>query len=140
MICKKNSPEVGITGLNSISETEAEVMNIAWKYKSFSVRQIYEELLKKEIMEKDHDYIPYSTIVSAVSSLTKKGILRKSKGKKTYIYTPVIEREKLAGSIIKTVGERLLDGTLNNLVSRLIEKPESISLQEIKKYLDKIPK
>lgn len=135
---KKNSPEYGINSLNSISEIEVEIMKLAWKYKSMTVREAYEELLKKEFKEKTYGFIPYTTVMSTITTLTQKGLLRQDKDAKTYTYTPMVGKKELANNIVKSVSEKLLDSALGSLVSRLIEDPKNISMEEIKKYLDEI--
>jgi predicted transcriptional regulator len=138
MVKKKNSPEYGINGLNSISEIEVEIMKLAWKYKSMSVREAHEELLKKEFKEKNQGFIPYTTVMSTITTLTQKGLLRQDKDAKTYMYAPMVGKKELANNIVKSVSEKLLDSALSSLVSRLIEDPKNISMEEIKKYLDRI--
>ncbi len=46
---KKKSQEIGISGLNSISHLEAEIMQIIWEKLKISVREVHEIMLKKEI-------------------------------------------------------------------------------------------
>ncbi len=135
---KKQSPEYGINGLNSISEIEVKIMEIAWKYKSLTVREAYEELLRGEIKQKNHGFIAYATVMSNMTTLTQKGLLKQDRDAKTYIYSPAIGKKELANDIFKSVSEKLLDSALGSLVSRLIEDPKNISMEEIKKYLDKI--
>ena len=49
---RKKTEEVGIRGLQSISDLEVDIMNIVWEKKQITVREVHEILLKKEIAKK----------------------------------------------------------------------------------------
>ena len=135
---KKRSPETGITGLNSISNLEAEIMQIIWNNKKISVREVHEIMLKKELEKKEHGFIPYTTVMSTMAALADKGLLKQDKSSKTYVYSANIDRKELSKNIIKSVAEKLLNGSSNLLVSKFLANEGNISLDGIKKLLDDI--
>ncbi len=44
---RKKTEEVGIRGLQSISDLEVAIMQIVWESKKITVREVHERLLKK---------------------------------------------------------------------------------------------
>jgi predicted transcriptional regulator len=135
---KKKSKEIGISGLNSISALEAEIMKIVWNKKSITVREVHEIILLSEIGKKEHGFIPYTTIMSTMTALADKGLLKQDKSSKTYIYSASIDKKELSSSIIKSVAEKLLNNTSNELVSKFLSNSNNISIEGISKLLKKI--
>ena len=135
---RKKSEEMGITGLNSISNLEAEIMKIVWEKESASVREVHEIMLKKEMAKKKKGFIPYTTIMSTMTLLSEKGLLKQDRSSKTYLYSASINRSELSKNIIKTVAEKLLNNSSNNLVSSFLGNNKNLSLKEIYKLLEEI--
>ena len=82
---KKKSEEIGINGLNSISNLEAEIMKIIWEKGKVTVREVHENMLRKEIESKEQGFIPYTTVMSTMTTLAEKRLLKQDKTAKTYI-------------------------------------------------------
>jgi predicted transcriptional regulator len=119
---KKKSKEIGINGLNSISTLEAEIMKIIWEKKNITVREVHEILLKKEMGKKEHGFIPYTTVMSTMTALAEKGLLKQDKSAKTYIYSARVDKKELSKSIIKSVAEKLLGSTSNETITKLLHE------------------
>lgn len=120
---KKKSAEIGINGLNSISNLEANIMKIVWEKEQTTVREVHELMLRKEIEMKKNDFIPYTTVMSTMNTLADKGLLKQDKSSKTYIYSPAVSEKELAKSIIKSVADKILNGTgTRKKVDKLIEE------------------
>jgi predicted transcriptional regulator len=132
---KKNSSEYGINGITSISDLEVEIMKIIWKKGKTTVREVHEELLMKETREKTKGFTPYTTVMSILSTLADRGILRRDKSAKTYIYSPIVDQIELTKSIINTVSNRLLDRSSRELVSNFLSKLEKLSKEDMEKFL-----
>ncbi len=108
---KKKSEEIGIYGLNSISNLEANILKIIWDCGKAKVRQVHEIMLKQEIGKKQNGFIPYTTVMSTMNTLAEKGLLKQDRSAKTYIYSPAVTKTELAKNIIKSVAEKILEGT-----------------------------
>jgi BlaI family transcriptional regulator, penicillinase repressor len=132
---KKKSEEIGISGLNSISHLEAEIMQIIWENIKITVREVHEIMLKKEIEKKEQGFIPYTTVMSTMATLAEKGLLNQDKSSKTYIYYAAVDRKKLSKNIIKTIAEKLLDGGSKKEIIDFIEDEKNISKESIDKML-----
>lgn len=135
---KKKSEEIGINGLNSISNLEADIMKIVWERKKVTVREVHEYMLRKEIENKKEGFIPYTTVMSTMTTLAEKGLLKQDKSSKTYIYSAAIDNKELSKSIIKSVAEKLLEEPARKIISNFFEDSSRISLHGIEKLLKEI--
>jgi len=135
---KKNSDEIGVRGINSISNLEADIMKIIWDKGPISVREVHEIMLRKEMEDKEAGFIPYTTVMSTMTALAEKSLLRQDKTAKTYIYTAVIDRRELSKNIIKSVADKLLTEELTEMVSVFLSDEKNISASGIKKLLKEI--
>lgn len=135
---KKKSEEIGINGLNSISNLEADIMKIVWERKKVTVREVHEYMLKKEIESKEEGFIPYTTVMSTMTTLAEKGLLKQDKSSKTYIYSAAVDNKELSKSIIKSVADKLLEDSSKKLISNFFEDSSKISAEGIEKLLKEI--
>ena len=132
---KKKSEEIGISGLNSISHLEAEIMQIVWEKFKISVREVHEIMLKKEMKKKEQGFIPYTTVMSTMATLADKGFLKQDKSAKTYIYSAAVDRKELAKSIIKSIIEKLLNGSSKKEITDFIKNEKNITKESIDNML-----
>ncbi|MHB1376367.1 MAG: BlaI/MecI/CopY family transcriptional regulator [Candidatus Humimicrobiaceae bacterium] len=135
---KKKSEEIGINGLNSISNLEADIMKIVWERKKVTVREVHEYMLRKEMESKQEGFIPYTTVMSTMTTLAEKGLLKQDKSSKTYIYSAAVNNRELSKSIIKSVAEKLLEESSKKIISNFFEDSHNISTESIEKLLKEI--
>lgn len=137
---RKKSEEIGINGLNSISNLEAEIMKIVWEKGKITVREVHEIMLRREVEKKEKGFIPYTTVMSTMTTLADKGLLKQDKSAKTYIYSAAMNKKQLSKSIIKSVANKLLDNQTKNLVTGFLSDTNNITKNGIEKLLDEIDK
>lgn len=137
---KKKSEEIGINGLNSISNLEAEIMKIIWNKGRVTVREVHEDMLRKEIETKEHGFIPYTTVMSTMTTLAEKRLLKQDKTAKTYMYSAAVDKKELSKRIIKSVSDKLLEESTRGMVSKFLSDSRNISKEGIKKLLNEIDK
>jgi len=135
---KKKSEEIGINGLNSISNLEADIMKIVWERKKVTVREVHEYMLRIEIESKKEGFIPYTTVMSTMTTLAEKGLLKQDKSSKTYIYSAAVNNRELSKSIIKSVADKLLEESSKKIISSFFEDTPDISTGSIEKLLKEI--
>ena len=123
---KKKSEEIGINGLNSISNLEADIMKIVWERKKVTVREVHEYMLRIEIESKQEGFIPYTTVMSTMTTLAEKGLLKQDKSSKTYIYSAAVDNRELSKSIIKSVADKLLEESSKKIISNFFEDSHDI--------------
>ncbi len=137
---KKKSEEIGINGLNSISNLEAEIMKIVWEKEKVTVREVHETMLRQEIKKKDCDFIPYTTVMSTMTTLAEKKLLNQNKAAKTYVYSAAVDKKELSKSIIQSVSDKLLEESTSGMVSRFLSDSKNLTQKGIEKLMHEIDK
>ena len=135
---KKYSSEIGINGLNSISNLEAEIMKIVWHRKEATVREVHESMLKKEVEVKDSGFTPYTTVMSTMTNLAERGVLHQKRIGKTFVYTAALDKEELSRSLIETVADTLLEGASRELIFRFLSDGQKLSTDKIEKLIKRL--
>ena len=139
-IGKKKSEEIGINGLNSISNLEAEIMKIVWDKGNVTVREVHETMLRREIEKKEHSFIPYTTVMSTMTTLAEKRLLQQDKTAKTYIYSAAVDKKELSKSIIQSVSDKLLEESTSGMVSKFLSDSKNLTKSGIEKLMNEIDK
>ena len=135
---KKYFSEIGINGLNSISNLEAGILKIIWEKKEVTVREVHEEMLKKEVGLRESGFTPYTTVMSTMGHLAEKGVLSQNRIGKTYIYSAVVDKEELSRSLIETVADTLLEGASRELIFKFLSDTDKLSTKSIEKLIKKL--
>lgn len=135
---KKYSSEIGINGLNSISNLEAEIMKIVWEKREATVREVHEAMLKKEVGLKDSGFTPYTTVMSTMTNLADREVLDQKRIGKTFIYSAAVDKEELSRSLIETVADTLLEGTSKQLIFKFLSDAQNLSTDKIEKLMEKL--
>ena len=135
---KKYSTEIGINGLNSISNLEAEIMKIVWDREETTVREVHETMLKREVGIKDSGFTPYTTVMSTMTQLADRGVLQQKRIGKTFVYTAAVNKEELSRSLIETVADTLLEGASKQLIFKFLSDAQQLSTDQVEKLIEKL--
>jgi len=106
-----------------LTEHELEIMQIVWQRPTVTVRDVYEELLKRR-------KIAYTTVMTMMGILEEKGFLKKNQGEKAYVYRPAQPKSKVVGSMVNDFVSRVFDGSAKPLLMHLVEN-EHLSQEEL---------
>ena len=106
-----------------LTEHELEIMQVVWQSPSVTVRDVYEELLKRR-------KIAYTTVMTMMGILEQKGFLKKNQGEKAYVYRPAQPKSKVVGSMVNDFVSRVFDGSAKPLLVHLVEN-EHLSQEEL---------
>lgn len=98
------------TGIGSL---EADILAIVWEYDRTTVRDVYETLRQRR-------QIAYTTVMTVMNNLVKKGLLTQDKSNIAYAYTPAIPGREVAQIVLDSVVDRLLLGQSNVAVSHML--------------------
>ena len=90
-------------------------MKIVWSRQQATVRDVYEELLGRR-------RIAYTSVMTMMNVLERKGHLRKDSQDKAYVYTPVAPRERVLGGMVREFIDRVFNGSATPLLQHLIEE------------------
>ncbi len=114
---------------------QSEIMDIIWRLKRADVRTVLEELNKKRSSK-----LAYTTVMTVMTHLFQKGLLRRRKVSRGYLYKPVIDRGKYVmetiSDFIAGIIARYKEPVASNILDALEDaSPEQVSslVQELKK-------
>ncbi|RMA97753.1 BlaI/MecI/CopY family transcriptional regulator [Hydrogenothermus marinus] len=120
---KRNKP-------SPFGELEEKVMEVVWKKENATVSEVREALKNK---------FAYTTIMTILDRLYKKGVLKREKEGKGYRYFPVMTKEEFEKSITKEVVKNL---TKENPVAAIaafegiIENLSQEDIEKLKKFIE----
>ena len=113
----------------TLTRTELHMMNLLWDKGTASVQQLHDELPEPKP--------PYTTTLSVMQVLTKKGIVSFDKEGRTNIYRHLLSREEYLESFVDDARDNLFGGSIVNLFS-FFAKREKLSKQEIQEILEEM--
>ncbi|MCL6471270.1 MAG: BlaI/MecI/CopY family transcriptional regulator [Firmicutes bacterium] len=124
---RKNRVGVG----SGLGELEADIMSVVWKLGSASVKDVFEQLYPEK-------RLAYTTIMTVMSRLANKGVLKQDRSGTAYIYTPNISREDMANNMISHVVDKVLGGNIAPAVVHLLQKSEvdASEIERIKQMVE----
>lgn len=107
-----------------LHELEATIMDVVWSRRlvSFAVSDVL------AVLEKQRD-IAYTTVMTTVVRLHRKGLLRRVRDGKRYLYSPKLSREQF----LESTAREVLDGAVGapRAMAMLAEKVSEASATEL---------
>ncbi len=105
---------------------ELEIMQVVWRHPSVTVRDVYEELLQRR-------KIAYTSVMTMMGILERKGHLQKKRGEKAYLYRPTHPKSRVLRSLVNDFVGRVFNGSAKLLMVHLLEneKLSEVELEEI---------
>ena len=111
---------------------ELEIMKVVWGLNQATVRDVYENLLKRR-------KIAYTTVMTMMKILEQKGYLKKSAKERAFVYRPARPQRQVINGMVKEFINRVFNGSAEPLLLHLVEEkglsPEEIS--EIRRLINK---
>ena len=96
-----------------LTEQELEIMKIVWERESATVRDVYETLRAKR-------QIAYTTVMTMMRILEKKGHLKVSRADRAYVYRPARPRQRVVAEMVREFVDRVFGGAAEPLVQHLV--------------------
>ena len=97
-------------------------MKLVWARGQASVRDVYEALLEER-------RIAYTTVMTMLNVLEKKGHLKKKAAGRSFVYRPTRPQRQVIGAMVREFVERVFGGSAEPLLVHLVE--ERLSPQEL---------
>lgn len=104
---------------NQLRPTDAElaILQVLWTQGPTTVRQVHDAL--SGVRETG-----YTTTLKLMQIMAEKGLLQRDESQRAHVYRPAIVREDAQSSLLRSLMDRLFDGSSAQLVLRaLAEKP-----------------
>ncbi len=122
-----------------LGELEARVMEEVWARNGATVREVWRTFVE-EARAKDEDEPAYTTILTVMQNLAKKGILEvKGRAGRSYFYAPCCSKEEFVRSHVQLTLKELLEDFPEEVLSTLLSPgtqlpPETVA--RFRKLLD----
>lgn len=110
--------------LTQLGSLESDVIRVVWDISEATVQQV------KDILEPNRQ-LAYTTVMTVMSRLAEKGLLNRRKEGRAYVYTSGTSQEKVAGSLLKSLVDRLFDGATDKAIAHLLENDEQVDEDEL---------
>ncbi len=120
------------SAIGKLAPMELQIMQICWKLKSASIREIQEALPKSRQVE-------YTTVQTIVYRLEKKGALQRTrKIGNAHIFEPILTKKSAIGSLVDDfLG--LFGGSTEPVMNHFIESGK-LSLEDLKQLQEALKK
>ena len=96
-----------------LTEQELEIMKVVWARGSATVRDVYETLRERR-------QIAYTTVMTMMRILERKGHLKVSRADRAYVYRPARPRQRVLGEMVREFIDRVFGGAAEPLVQHLV--------------------
>ena len=90
-------------------------MKIVWERENVTVRDVYEALLEKR-------KVAYTTVMTMMKILEKKGYLEKSQEDRAYVYHPSEPKQSVIRGMVLDFVNRVFNGSAEPLMVHLVEE------------------
>lgn len=118
------------TPQSTLTPQELAIMKVVWRTNKATVREVYEAM-------REERQIAYTTVMTMMAILEKKGYLKKELVDRAHVYTPAKKRQQVVGAMVSDFVERVFDGASDSLLlalardNKLTEKQRRIVKQLI---------
>ena len=105
-------------------------MKVVWSRGHATVRDVYEALLEER-------RIAYTTVMTMMNVLEKKGHLRKKAEGRSFLYRPTRSRHQVVGGMVREFVERVFGGSAGPLLAHLVDE-ERLTAAELDALAERI--
>ena len=98
-------------------------MKIVWERESTTVRDVYEELLKRR-------KVAYTTVMTMMKILEQKKYLKRTQLDRAYVYRPAQPKRLVVGAMVRDFINRVFNGSTEPLLVHLVEEHD-LSREEL---------
>ena len=114
----------------TLTEAELKLMDILWGKGEGTVQDVVDALPERESLA-------YTTVLTFLRILEKKGYLKHRKVSRAFVYYPVVKRDEVSRSAVKDIIQKFFDDSPELLVLSLFEN-EQIDADELSRLKDMI--
>jgi predicted transcriptional regulator len=117
--------------LHGLGSLQSEVMELVWRQREATVAQLLDTIGKRRA-------ITYTTVLSAVQKLEKKGWLKHRTAGKAYVFFPARERLEVGGRTLRELLKTTFGGDPRLLLTSLLEdtRMSDAELKELRNLIE----
>ena len=114
----------------TLTDSERAILEVLWKKKEASVREVADELSKKKP-------VAYTTVLTMFKILDRKGLVSHRTEGRAFIYSPAISRSEARKHALENLLKQFFNGSPNVLAQHLLSEHD-MDLAEIKALQEKL--
>lgn len=114
---------------NALGPLEADIMQVIWQRQKVTVQDVFDALSKDR-------QIAYNTVMTVMTRLAQKGILKRQKDGRAYLYFPTTSQSEVAKGMLQYIIDKIFGGARAPVFSHLVEDKQ-LSEEEFK-YLEEL--
>ena len=107
----------------TLTPQELEIMKVVWSRGHATVRDVYEAMLEER-------KIAYTTVMTMMNVLEKKGHLRKKAEGRSFLYRPTRPQRQVVSSMVRDFVQRVFGGSAAPLLAHLVDE-EHLTAEEL---------
>ena len=114
----------------TLTDSERAILEVLWKKKEASVREVADELSKKKP-------VAYTTVLTMFKILDRKGLVSHRTEGRAFIYSPAISRSEARKHALENLLKQFFNGSPNVLAQHLLSEHD-MDLAQIKALQEKV--
>lgn len=114
----------------TLTDSERAILEVLWKKKEASVREVADELSKKKT-------VAYTTVLTMLKILDRKGLVSHRMEGRAFIYSPTISCNQARKQALENLLRQFFNGSPDILAQHLLNEHD-MDLAEIKALQEKV--
>lgn len=116
------------------TELELEILKVLWGDSPLPVREV-----RARLETQADRVLAHSSVITILNIMHRKGYLSRRKEGKSFHFSPKVQKENVAGCMMKDLLSRLFDGSPSAMVLNLLEAADvdSEELAELRKLISR---
>jgi BlaI family transcriptional regulator, penicillinase repressor len=98
-----------------LTDHELELMRIIWERGEATVRDVYQDLLRRR-------RIAYTTVMTTLKTLEQKGYLKSSQQDRAFLYRSTQPKAKVMKDLVRNFIDRVFEGSAQPLLVHLLSE------------------
>lgn len=98
------------------TELELEILKILWGESPLPVREV-----RNRLETQANRPLAHSSVITMLNIMHRKGFVRRKKEGKSFLFSPRLKKETVAGSIVGDVLSRVFEGSASEMMLNLLE-------------------
>ena len=117
------------------TDAEIEILKVLWELGPSTLGEVYEAVQKSRTVAK-------TTVATTLGVMLRKGLAKRRRGKRSYIWLAGINQEKTAKQVAQRLLDQVFDGSARQLVVHLIDSGDlsERDLDAIRRLMDEYQK
>jgi predicted transcriptional regulator len=118
----------------TLTPQELEIMKLVWSRRAATVRDVYEDLRARR-------RIAYTTVMTMMNILERKGHLKKRTGGRSFLYQPARPKREVLRAMVREFLDRVFGGAAEPLLVQLVQdrRLTERDLSELARRIRKAP-